>query len=239
MPASLSYVTNTVTVSFRASSADSQSSHIDYSVETRRNRVWYTPHMSSKPFSLQDRIDEVKTAERFAVDVTDVRGAIKAIIQEKGDVTISVTKRKGQLTEYIRHVYDQAAKSWEFADMAHMLATYHTEVIARGIANPDRFARDATRVGSDVARIVYPKETASITRRLPPGESKEEILERLVARLSATVPPPSPAASDEPHTRKQMSSSPETDVPSKSSADIESTEGLPSEPPDEDEISGL
>ena len=199
-------------------------------------RMCYTSHMGSKPFSLQDRVDEVKTAERFAVDVTDVRGAIKAIVQEKGDVTISVTKRKGQLTEYIRHVYDQAAKSWEFADMAHMLATYHTEVIARGIANPDRFARDATRVGSDVARIVYPKETASITRRLPPGESKEEILERLVARLGATVPA-TPA--NDPHTRKQIASSSKTDVPSESSVDTESTEGLPSEPSDEDEISGL
>lgn len=140
-----------------------------------------------KPFSLQDRVDEVKTAERFQVDVGDVRSTIKAIIAEKsGDISISVTKRKAQMTDYIRHVYDEAAKNWEFVDMAHMLATYHTEVMARGIANPDRFARDATRVASDVARIVYPKETATIKRRLPPGESKEVILERLVSRLQET-----------------------------------------------------
>ena len=137
-----------------------------------------------KPFSLQDRLDETKTAERFEVGVTDVRAAVKAIVAEKGaEVTISVTKRKDEMTQYIRHVYDMAAKNWEFEDMAHMLATYHTEVMARGIANPDKFAKDATRVASDVARIVYPKETASIKRRLPPGESKEQILERLVARL--------------------------------------------------------
>lgn len=141
-----------------------------------------------KAFSLKDRIDEVKTAERFEVGVQDVRGAIKAIVAEKGEITISVTKRKAQLTEYLRHVYDEAAKSWDFVDMAHMLATYHTEVMARGIANPEKFAKDATRVGSDVARIVYPKETASIKRRLPAGESKEQILERLVARLSQGTP---------------------------------------------------
>ncbi len=147
--------------------------------------------MKPKPFSLQDRVDEVKTAERFQVDVTDVRSAIKAIVSERGaDVTISVTKRKDQMTDYIRHVYDQAAKNWDFADMAHMLATYHTEVMARGIANPDRFAKDATRVASDVARIVYPKETASIKRRLPDGESKERILDRLVTRLTQTNGPP-------------------------------------------------
>ena len=138
-----------------------------------------------KPFSLKDRVDEVKTAERFQVDVGDVRSAIKAIVTDrKGDVTISVTKRKDQMTDYIRHVYDVAAQNWDFADMAHMLATYHTEVMARGIANPDRFARDATRVASDVARIVYPKETASIKRRLPDGETKDQILDRLVARLT-------------------------------------------------------
>ncbi len=147
---------------------------------------WYTVLMKPpKPFSLKDRVDEVKTAERFQVETGDVRSAIKAIIAEKGgEITLSVTKRKDEMTQYIRHVYDEAAKSWEFADMAHMLATYHTEVMARGIANPERFARDATRVGSDIARIVYPKETASIKRRLPPGESKEQILERLVARLA-------------------------------------------------------
>jgi hypothetical protein len=157
-----------------------------------------------KPFSLKDRIDEVKTAERFEVGVADVRGAIKAVMAESGDVEISVTKRKAQLTEYLRHVYDQLAKSWEFTDMAHMLATFHTEVIARGIANPEKFAKDATRVGSDIARIVYPKETASIKRRLPPGESKEQILERLVARLaeapkqlsSTTDVSPSPPSDD-------------------------------------------
>jgi acetylornithine deacetylase/succinyl-diaminopimelate desuccinylase-like protein len=139
--------------------------------------------MKPKPFSLRDRVDEVKTAERFEVGVSDVRATIKALEEERGDITISVTKRKAQLTEYLRHVYDQLAKSWQFEDMAHMLATFHTEVVARGIANPEKFAKDATRVGSDIARIVYPKETASIKRRLPPGESKEQILERLVARL--------------------------------------------------------
>jgi hypothetical protein len=162
-----------------------------------------------KPFSLKDRVDEVKTAERFEVDVTDVRSAIKAIVAEKGgEVSISVTKRKDQMTQYLRHVYDEAAKAWDFVDMAHMLATYHTEVIARGIANPDRFAKDATRVGSDVAKIVYPKETASIKRTLPPGESKEVILDRLLSRLTSTTAVP---AEDTPKTPPQLTKGSDTE----------------------------
>ena len=173
-----------------------------------------------KPFSLQDRVNEVKTAERFQVDVTDVRSAIKAIVAEKGgEIEISVTKRKGQMTDYLRHVYDEAAKAWQFADMAHMLATYHTEVIARGIANPDRFAKDATRVSSDVAKIVYPKETASIRRRLPSGETKEAILERLVTRLGVSSVAALPSGNE---TRTEETS--RTAAPSESGPKTESVD---------------
>jgi len=137
---------------------------------------------------LTDKVDVPRTAERYGVQPGDVREAIRELEAERGTITLSVTKRKEELTQYLRHVYDQLAKSWNYEDMAHMLATFHTEIIARGIVNPERFARDAAKTASDVAKIVYPKETASIKRTLPMGETREEILARIVDRLQLLPP---------------------------------------------------
>ena len=132
---------------------------------------------------LTDKVDVPRTAERFGVKSGEVREAIRELETERGTITLSVTKRKEELTQYLRHVYDQLAKSFSYEDMAHMLAAFHTEIIARGIVNPERFAREAAKAAADVAKIVYPKETASIKRSLPMGETREEILARIVDRL--------------------------------------------------------
>lgn len=134
---------------------------------------------------LTDKVDVEKTARRFGVSREDVKSAITEVVRERGgELSISVTRRRHELNQYIRHVYDEAAKNWDFQDMVHMLATYHTELLARGIVHPERFGKEAAKVASDVAKFVYPKETAKITRSIPVGETKEEILERLTARLS-------------------------------------------------------
>lgn len=134
---------------------------------------------------LTDKVDVDKTAKRFGVARSDVKEEIVKVLAERGEeISISVSKRREELTQYIRHVYDMAAKDWKFEDMVHMLATYHTELLARGITNPERFGKEAAKVASDVSKFVYPKETAKITRKLPPGETAEEILTRLRTRLA-------------------------------------------------------
>ena len=136
-----------------------------------------------KPFRLEDRVDIARTAERFEVTTGDVKAAISQVMEERGEVTLSVSRRNQEMTQYIRQVYDEQAKAFSFKDMVHMLAVFHTELLSRGIVDPNRFAKEAAKVSADVMKFVYPKETATVTRKLPPGESRDVILARVLSRL--------------------------------------------------------
>lgn len=137
-----------------------------------------------KKFSMADRVDEVQTAKRFGVSREDVRAAIADIESSRTQsIEISVTKRKEELQQYLRHVYDQLAKEWGFENMIDMMAVAHLEIVARAITNPEKYSNQGIRALKDVATLLYPPEKASMKRTLPAGDTKEKLLERLAGRL--------------------------------------------------------
>lgn len=134
-----------------------------------------------KSFSLKDRVDEAKVAKRFGVSREEVRDAISAIAGSS--IEVSATKRKEDMQQYLRHVYDELAREWSFENMVHMMATAHTEMVARAIAEPLLFGKEGIRALKDVAHLLYPIEKMSVKRQLPAGDTKETLLARITTRL--------------------------------------------------------
>ena len=173
--------------------------------------------VKARPFRLEDKVDVDRTARRFEVSTGHVKDAVRQVMEERGEVTLSVTRQHQELVQYIRSVYDEQAKAYSFHDMVHMLAVFHTELLSRAIVNPERFAREGAKIGADIAKFVYPKETATITRTLPPGESREMILSRVLARLGEQnlLPPGPPGALSDSNTQSSFADAPgylETDT---------------------------
>lgn len=157
--------------------------------------------------SLRDSIHVAKTAGRFEVSRDDVRQAIEQIEAERQAApTIEVTaeRRGSELLEYLRAEYDRCARVWGFADMIHMMAVAHTEMVARAIHDPASFGREGLRALKDLAPMLYPAERVTAKRTLPAGETKVAVLERMfkrlhqVGELPATTGSASPSNEDPP-----------------------------------------
>jgi len=135
----------------------------------------------SKPFSLKARVDEIKTAD--GLNREEVRAAIAEMDKGGGEVKVTVTKRRREMQDYLRYLYDKLAQEWSFESMAEMMATAHVELVARAITNPEKLGKDGLTAIRDITKVLYPVEKAAISRRLPSGDDREAVLKRLVSRL--------------------------------------------------------
>lgn len=141
-----------------------------------------TQSKGAKEARLEEQVSVDRTAKRYGVEREDIRDAI-AEIESAHTIEISATKRKEELQQYLRRVYDDLAKSWSFTNMAHMMATAHTEIVARAIADPRAFGKEGIRALKDVSQLLYPTEKLSIKRRLPDGDTPSDLLNRIRRRL--------------------------------------------------------
>lgn len=146
-------------------------------------------------FSIRDKVDAAKTAQRFGLTETDVhteltrvQGELGLAVPERvgGEVVVEASVKKSELHNYLLHVYNKMAQSYNFVDMATMMATAHVKLVASAIAKPASFGKEGLKALSDISRILYPPQRASIKRALPPGETKDEVLARIFNRLSTT-----------------------------------------------------
>ena len=140
--------------------------------------------LAQKQMPFAEKVNEAQTARRFGVSREDVKAAIDDIASSReSTIEVSITKRKEELQEYLRHVYDEMAKEWGFENMIYMMATAHTEIIARSITNPEKFSQQGIRALRDLQPLLYPIEKATMRRTLPPGDDRDKVLDRLKSRL--------------------------------------------------------
>jgi len=132
---------------------------------------------------LWSAVDEAKTANRFGLSREDVRAAISQVQAESPPIEVSASLSKSELHDYIKSVYNKKARAHNFVDMVDMMATCHIEIVARGIARPEQFSREALKALSEIAKQIYPQQKLAVRRALPPGDSKQAVLERVFKHL--------------------------------------------------------
>lgn len=142
----------------------------------------------SAGFSLSNRIDIAKDSQRYGLSRNDIKRAIADVeadrAVESAQVQLTITKRKSEYGDYLHELYNEMARGWKFDDMAHMMARAHTEIVARAIAQPETFAGEGLKALKEIARLVFPMQKATVTRSLPPGDTKEDVLQRLKSHFT-------------------------------------------------------
>ena len=146
-------------------------------------------HVRSPTFKLSDRqVESAKMAERFGLERDEIRAAVAAVNTAKEpivEVKVSLTKRRAEMQEVLHDMYDRKAREWSFENMADMLTTAHTEIIAIAIRKPELFGKECVTTLKEVQKMIFPieKATKTETRRIPAGDSREIVLQRIEDRL--------------------------------------------------------
>lgn len=142
-----------------------------------------------------------KTSQRFGLSEDEVRDEIAKVQAERSlngppgppgpppsdTVKVSATVKKAELHTYLLATYDKLAQSYGFDDMVVMMATAHVKLVANAIAKPESFGKEGLKSLEAISRMLYPTQKASVTRRLPAGETKHDVLQRLFKRMGGGV----------------------------------------------------
>ena len=150
--------------------------------------VLVAEHSRSPTFKLSDRQAEAAgIAERFETSRDEIRHAVAAVnaSQPVVEVKVSLTKKRAELQDALLDLYDRKARKWSFNNMAEMMATAHVELVARAISHPETFGKEGISALKEVQKLLYPieKATKTETRRIPAGDSREIVLQRIEDRL--------------------------------------------------------
>lgn len=146
-------------------------------------------HARNPTFKLSERqAESARIAERFGLERDDIRAAVAEVNRTKEPETtvkVSLTVRRAEMQEVLTELYDQKARKWSFANMADMMTTLHTELVARAIHHPEDFGKEGLTTLKEVQKIIYPidKITKTEKRKVPAGDSREIVLKRIEDRL--------------------------------------------------------
>ncbi len=148
-----------------------------------------TAHERNPVFKLSDRqAESSQMAKRFGVERDEIRAAVAEVNTSKQpvvEVKISLTKRRAEMQEALVELYDRKAREWSFDNMAEMMATAHTELVARAIHHPETFGKEGIATLKEVQKLLFPIEKATKTeiRRVPAGDNSEIVLARIEERF--------------------------------------------------------
>lgn len=144
-------------------------------------------HVHNPTFKLSDRqAESAQIAERFDLDRDEIKRAVKQVNAEAiVEVKVSLTKRRAEMQEALIELYDRKARKWSFANMAEMMATAHTELVARAIHHPETFGKEGIATLKEVQKLLFPIDKVTKTEKLkiPAGDSQEIVLQRIEERL--------------------------------------------------------
>jgi hypothetical protein len=129
----------------------------------------------ARAFKLAKRAKSERVAERFNRPRAEVQAAVAQIVQ--ADDTVTVTRTRREMHDYLRALYDDLATKWGFESMAHMMATAHTELVARAIDAPDRLGKEGLTALKEIAKLLFPAQKVTASRRLAAGDDREAVLQ--------------------------------------------------------------
>ena len=146
-------------------------------------------HVRNPAFKLSERqAESAQVAVRFGLEREELKQAVAAVNASKQPevtVKVSLTKRRAEMQDALEDLYDKSAHKWGFANMAEMMVTAHTELVARAISHPESFGKEGLSALKEVQKLLYPieKATKTETRRVPAGDNREIVLRRIEDRL--------------------------------------------------------
>jgi hypothetical protein len=146
-------------------------------------------HLRSPTFKLSDRqAESLQIAERFGLERDEIRAAVRTVNTSKEpvvEVKVSLTKKRTEMQDVLSEMYDRKAREWSFESMADMLTTAHTEIVAIAIRKPETFGKECIATLKEVSKVMFPieKATKTVKRRIPAGDSREIVLQRIEDRL--------------------------------------------------------
>ena len=158
-----------------------------------------------EPDAFDDILKDTLAAPEKSDEAKQLIEANKNIALEKSpnSVTVEYEARNFRFVEDLRRVYNFIAQGWGYKSMDHMIAILHTEVIAKGIADPLKYGPSALKAVPQVQEKIHPKEKISGKKTIP-GDGKHKIIARLESHFKtpATGPQkPALSAESEPSSR--------------------------------------
>lgn len=117
----------------------------------------------------------------------------KNIALDKSPNSITVTyesRSRKDIAQAHRLLYDFLAQHWGYKSADHMIAVAHTEILAKAIADPIKFAPSALKAIPQIQEKIHPQEKVTAKETIP-GGSKSEILERIQSHYNHQPKPKS------------------------------------------------
>jgi len=107
--------------------------------------------------------------------------ANKSIALDKSPNSITISyesKSRKDTAAAFRKAYDFLAQHWGYKSVDHMIAIAHTEILAKAIADPIKFAPSALKAIPQIQEKIHPQEKVTAKERVPSG-GKSEIVKRI------------------------------------------------------------